>query len=234
MEVEVEVNVFSLPPELHTLILGYLEPPDILSYSRCCKRFRGNAECGKLWRSVWARLSRKTPFTFPATAALAVAGVNFKDCCKRLWRILVVGSEAGLVPSKCGECRRYTCECRLKAKKRVAVDIGGKISWIITANLELNRHLTMIALPKVLKCYDCDATPSGPEVNSHTALHYCSQRLNERPVTAVNRPFCLFCDEQRVNHLLRERKSVMEAQQNRMSDDVLPSYSGMYGHNNNR
>ena len=181
MEVEMEVNFCSLPPELHVLILSYLEPPDIFSYSRCCKQFRNNADNGKLWRSVWAQLSRKTPFSFNQTTNLAQSGVNFKDCCKRLWRILVISSEVGYVPSKCAECRRYTCECRLKAKKRVAVDIGGKISWLITANLELKRHLTMIALPKVLKCYDCDSILSGEfAVNSHTALHYSSQRLNEK------------------------------------------------------
>ena len=64
--------------------------------------------------------------------------------------------------SQCIHCREYTCldecieECGMS--NRVSLDIGGKITWLVTTNYELKRHLSMIAVPKTLKCYDCDTT----------------------------------------------------------------------------
>ena len=38
----------------------------------------------------------------------------------------------------------------------MSVDIGGKMTWIVTATYTLEKHLSMVAIPKLLKCYDCD------------------------------------------------------------------------------
>ena len=37
----------------------------------------------------WIKLSRKTPFTFLSVAHLVELNINFKDACKRIWKILV-------------------------------------------------------------------------------------------------------------------------------------------------
>ena len=37
----------------------------------------------------WLKLSSKTPFTFLPQTSLQDLGVNFKDACRRLWRVLV-------------------------------------------------------------------------------------------------------------------------------------------------
>ena len=36
-----------------------------------------------------------------------------------------------------------------KPTAKVSLDIGGKISWLVTARGTLKRHLSMIAVPKV-------------------------------------------------------------------------------------
>jgi hypothetical protein len=41
---------------------------------------------------------------------------------------------------------------------KVVIDIGGKRTWLMTANFSLQHHLSMIAVPKLLRCYDCDST----------------------------------------------------------------------------
>ena len=30
------------------------------------------------------------------------------------------------------------------------------MTWFVKANAELERHLSMVAIPKLIKCYDCD------------------------------------------------------------------------------
>lgn len=156
------------------------------------------------------------------------------------------GVFGGLVPTKCQNCKEYTCRatCMEERPSKVSVDIGGKITWVITPSYSLKRHLSMIAVPKMLKCYDCDTTlnrqelscdcvpgpqdlnPSlvGPHLGQrmqreaycrnrhmscHTALEYCSQPLSDiwsQP--GVSQPFCLFCDEHKVNRMLCEREMV--------------------------
>ena len=34
---------------------------------------------------------------------------------------------------------------------------GGKLTWLINANFGLKKHVSMIAVPKLLRCYDCDS-----------------------------------------------------------------------------
>ena len=34
--------------------------------------------------------------------------------------------------------------------------LKGKMTWFVKANAELERHLSMVAIPKLIKCYDCD------------------------------------------------------------------------------
>ena len=109
-------------------------------------------------------------FTFPPASSLEQLGVLFKDCCRRLWTILA--AEGGLYP-KCVHCRGYTCsqDCLEEASSKIVLDIGretynystnllfagGKLTWIINANFGLKKHMSMIAVPKLLRCYDCDS-----------------------------------------------------------------------------
>lgn len=118
-------------------------------------------------RCQWTRLSSETPFDFLTSETMTQLGVNFKDCCRRLWRILALQTSelGGLAPEKCaGECGRYTCVCgdgleeRLGGKMVAAVDVGGKVTWVMTTRFVLRSHVSMMAVPKVLKCLDCDTT----------------------------------------------------------------------------
>ena len=37
----------------------------------------------------WIKLSRRTPFTFLSVENLVELNINFKDACKRIWKICV-------------------------------------------------------------------------------------------------------------------------------------------------
>jgi hypothetical protein len=54
---------------------------------------------------------------------------------------------------------------------KVVIDIGGKRTWLMTANFSLQHHLSMIAVPKLLRCYDCDST-LGTEDLSYNFLAF--------------------------------------------------------------
>ena len=177
-----------------------LDPLDILAYSSTCKRFEKYADDQKIWRHQWDKLSRKTPFSFLPTEHLVEVNINFRDACKRIWKILVNEGHDGihLNPTKCIHCREYTCmnACiidRQASSNKVAIDIGGKMTWIVTTNFTLKRHLSMVAVPKMLKCFDCDTTirredymcdchpkphDQNPSVNAqfHNRAPYCQNR----------------------------------------------------------
>ena len=121
----------------------------------------------------WIRFSLKTPFTYLSTSSMTDIGVNFRDTCKRLWKVLVSAENptfGGLNPVKCVYCREFTCPPTCIEERRglkVTLDIGGKITKIIRGDFRQESHSTMVAIPKVLKCYDCDQTFSRDEVFGH-------------------------------------------------------------------
>ncbi|TRY77482.1 hypothetical protein TCAL_07407 [Tigriopus californicus] len=250
----------SLPEEIHIKVLDLLDPSDLLAYARTCQTARKYVDSQQVWKHQWVKLSRKTPFTFLSSLSLVDLGVNFKDSCRRLWKIMVTEGEiGGLNLIKCVFCKEYTClpSCIEDRVAKVAIDIGGKITWLITPSYSIKRHLSMIAVPKFLKCYDCDATlnrsdlqsdlvmPSPPEyayhthpeqmhevycrsrhMASHTALEYCSQPLSEIWLQPpLSRPFCLFCEDQKVNWMICEREIVSNTK-NKMKSVRPPYMSG--------
>ena len=173
-------------------------------------------------------------------------GVNFKDACHRLWRVLVSENNTfgGLNPVKCIYCREFTCSQTCIEERRgqkVTIDIGGKITKVIGDDFRQECHLSMMAFPKVLKCYDCDKTFTREEVfetsnrrfpgiychnrnfRSHTGLEYRSQALAH----ISNQPFCLFCDQDSRNQLLYERQIVADMKEKLESVryQYLPSIS---------
>lgn len=232
-----ETLIFDIPEEIQLQILELVEPLDLLAIGRSCRFYAKYANNEYIWRYQWCKLSRKTPFTFPLSNSLLQLGVSFKDCCRRLWSIIC--TEGGLFP-KCIHCKEYTCgqSCLEERSSKIALDIGGKMTWLITASFGLKKHLSMIAVPKLLKCYDCDATidraqthcdchyqnsfcgsviPSSRpgelclnrSMSSHTGLEYCSQQLHHmRYQQHANQPLCLFCEDDRVNGLLCEKEMV--------------------------
>ena len=160
-------------------------------------------------------------------------GVNFKDTCRRLWKVLIseTATFGGLNPAKCPICRQYTCGPQCIEERRglkAIIDIGGKMTRIITANFSQETHRSMVAIPKLLRCYDCDKTFSrenevfcdckseygmsycqNRSVASHTGLEYQSQGLPD----IGNQAFCIFCDNEKKEQLLCERDIVASANQ---------------------
>jgi len=241
------VKLDHLPTEIHVKILSLLDLPDVLAYSSTCKLFYKYSEDQNLWKLQWIRFSLRTPFSFLPTTSISELGVNFKDACRRLWMVLVSDSNptfGGLNPVKCDFCRQYTCTPTCIEERRgfkVAIDIGGKTTKMIREDFRQESHYTMAAIPKLLKCIDCDKTFTREEVfgamddlvpgycqhrsvASHTGLEYRSQALTQ---CDENQPFCLFCDEDRMNRFLCEREVVAETRQKLESMDRMQYFSSL-------
>ncbi|XP_071746572.1 actin, macronuclear isoform X1 [Lepeophtheirus salmonis] len=230
-------GLFDLPIELHVKILMMIDPLDVLSYSCACQISKQMGENHRVWKHQWTKLSSKTPFTFPIPINKDDPSINYKDVCGRLWRILVYKGLSGpLIAGRCSYCKEFTClpSCMEDRNDKIALDIGGKMTWLITADFSLKRHLSMVAVPKVLRCFDCDTTLDRQEcrklhfndslkMTSHTALEYCSQSLSDMLLQPrMSRPFCLFCEDDKVNRLLFEREMVSSSKHKMRG--FLPSY----------
>ncbi|XP_023323078.1 uncharacterized protein LOC111697341 isoform X2 [Eurytemora carolleeae] len=225
------VCLLDLPEEIIIKIFHSLNPFDIWSTARVCKYLATAATCESLWKHEWNRVIEETPFQFPTTQTLQDLGVCFQDACKRLCSIIWNG---GTHFPKCIHCKEYTCDssCTVQRANKIVLDIGGKITWIIAADFSLKKHLSMIAVPKLLKCFDCDATIDRGErscdcrdddslkwnlpscryrsVSSHTGLQYTSQQLRGLGYQQQqDRPLCLFCEEGRMSRLLCEKDMVL-------------------------
>ena len=118
--------------KMFTFLLLFLVRP--VSYTECMVSHKYFYFFRKL---QWIRFSVKTPFNFLETTSISELGVNFKDACKRLWKVLVSDSNptfGSLNPVKCDFCRQYTCTPTCIEERRgykVAIDIGGKSTKII-------------------------------------------------------------------------------------------------------
>jgi len=230
-EEDAAVGILTLPEEIILRIFRGLDPFDVWSVARTCKHLNNISGCPALWKYHWTRLVEGAPFRFPSPQNLQDLGVCFQDAVRRLCRTLCSG--AASIP-KCSFCKEYTCvpSCLQQRSSKIVVDIGGKMTWVITGDFSLRNHLSMMAVPKLLRCYDCDATIDRGEtvcdcrdedllkwnlppcrykaVSSHTGLQYCSQQLGglvhqER----YNQPLCLFCEKERVSRMLCEKEMVI-------------------------
>jgi len=225
--------VFKLPEEIYLQIFSYLHPFDLWNLEKTCEYFARLSSSELVWKRQWNKLVDEAPFIFPATQALEDLGICFKDSCRRL---LITLCCQGTNYTKCVYCKECTCRSaclRLRGDK-IVLDIGGKMTWLLTGDFSLRKHLSMIAVPKLLHCYDCDARIDrgqttcdckqnefrleGSEaacryrsVSSHTGLQYTSQRFNglESCRLTDDQPLCLFCEEERLNKLLCEKDMVL-------------------------
>merc|ERR1719167_496259 len=130
-----------------------LDPFDVWSVGKTSKYLHAVSAAETLWKVQWKKLIEEAPFRFPSTQNLQDLGVCFKDAVQRLCAVLCNGA----TPS-CSNCKEFTClpACFQRSPK-IVMDIGGKMSWLITGDFSLRKHLSMIAVPKLLRCYDCDA-----------------------------------------------------------------------------
>lgn len=184
-------SIFQLPEEIQLNVLFLLEPLDILSLGRTCRFYAKYADSEPLWRFQWFRLScRLNRITFPPVSSLEQLGVLFKDCCKRLCCIISAG---GALYPPCIHCRGYTCsqECLQERSSKIVLDIGGKLTWMINANFGLKKHVSMIAVPKLLRCYDCDSFIDRTGTQAHCDCHsHSSSSLRLLPASRSGELYC--------------------------------------------
>ena len=142
------------------------------------------------------RLARRLPWiSFPSVHSLVTLGVQFKDSCRRLW--CIVAAEGGLYP-KCVHCKviflllflhptvfvqNYLCHhsCLEEWSSKIVLDIGGKWTWLVNARIGLKKHRSMIAVPKLLRCYDCDSFIDRRRTQAHCDCHACPDSASLAP-----------------------------------------------------
>ena len=182
-----ECMALNVPEEIWIKIIMRLEPLDILSLARTCRFLSKLSDNDHVWRCQWINLSSELPFfSFPSVHNLTTLGVQFKDSCRRLWSI--ASNNRGLYP-KCVHCNNHSCvETCLEVNtyfcfssrvilflsqewsSKIVLDIGGKWTWCVSANLGLKKHMSMIAVPKLLRCYDCDSVIDRTRTQVHNSV----------------------------------------------------------------
>jgi len=230
-EEEKRAGILYVPEEILIKILGLVDPFDVWSAAKTCKYLSRVANCESLWKRQWNQLIKDAPFQFPSSQNLQDLGVCFRDACRRLCSTIC---NRGTQFQKCKYCKEFTCTnaCLEQRCSKNVMDIGGKVTWIITSDFSLRKHLSMIALPKVLRCYDCDATIDRGQstcdcreedslkwnlpacryksLYSHTGLQYTSQLLGGLGLQPwYDQPLCFFCEEDKVTRLLCEKDMVI-------------------------
>ncbi|CAB3367415.1 Hypothetical predicted protein [Cloeon dipterum] len=82
--------------------------------------------------------------------------LDFKQACYRLSKIFEPNDFSF---ANCSMCKRFTClqGCLEDHCVKCVVDLGSKLSWVMTPSNELKRHQTILSLPRVVRCSDCDA-----------------------------------------------------------------------------
>ena len=81
---------------------------------------------------------------------------------------LMVRSNIAWLPAQ-----EYSCvhSCLEEWSSKIVLDIGGKLTWVINANFGLKKHMSMIAVPKLLRCYDCDSIIERTRTQAHCDCH---------------------------------------------------------------
>jgi len=161
-------KLFSVPEEIWLKMFCHIDPLDVLALGRSCRFFSKLCDNEEIWRYQWYKLASKHAWlslNLPSVQSLAELGVLFKDSCRRLWSILSVGGSF----QKCIHCKNDSCtdDCLKESSSKIVMDIGGKWTWVINANLGVKKHMSMIAVPKLLRCYDCDSILDRKRTQAH-------------------------------------------------------------------
>ena len=79
--------------------------------------------------------------------------------------------------------QNYLCHhsCLEEWSSKIVLDIGGKWTWLVNARMGLKKHRSMIAVPKLLRCYDCDSFIDRRRTQAHCDCHACPDSASLAP-----------------------------------------------------
>ena len=79
--------------------------------------------------------------------------------------------------------QKHSCgpNCLEEWSSKIVLDIGGKWTWVVNANLGLKKHMSMIAVPKLLRCYDCDSVIDRRRTQAHCDCHAMADSASVTP-----------------------------------------------------
>ena len=73
---------------------------------------------------------------------------------------------------------------------KIVMDIGGKWTWVINANLGVKKHMSMIAVPKLLRCYDCDSIIDRKRTQAHCDCDCSPSSACLTPSSSMTELYC--------------------------------------------
>ncbi|XP_059486055.1 uncharacterized protein LOC132202833 [Neocloeon triangulifer] len=150
----------SLPQEVLARILEFCDTRDILTCELACDAARNVAADQYFWKRKCQLLLRRYGMRVDDYKGWFNEALDFRAVCLRLDTIFEQNESSF---SKCNRCRRFTClqGCLEDRHQKYVVDVGSKLSWVVTPMMELKRHQTILSLPRSIKCADCDSLVSS-------------------------------------------------------------------------
>uniref|UniRef100_T1JAT2 F-box domain-containing protein n=1 Tax=Strigamia maritima TaxID=126957 RepID=T1JAT2_STRMM len=175
-------SLIQLPAELIFRILSYCNIFDICSISLTCKTLNEYAESFYVWKQKWDNLLIKSHLQFPHMSADEL--VNYKILCIRLWKICF---QKQAIP-RCIHCKQMTCtsSCSQTWDRKVVIDIGSKITWLLPTSFVLRRHPSVVAVRRKTQ----DSSVEHQEIHRACKCSCCHRSVN---------PACILCSPEKTN-----------------------------------
>ncbi|XP_076307834.1 uncharacterized protein LOC143223588 isoform X1 [Tachypleus tridentatus] len=155
---ETTTNLLTLSNELINKLLLFCSVNDISSLSQTCKRLRECTRSEYLWYHKWIKLLDSCGLKILAEEIPVCETLEFYDDkqnrrdtvtysyfkqCQRLWKVCYRHGKG--LPT-CSHCGKKTCstECLSLQEHKMSLDIGSKITWLLTTKFSIERHPSVL------------------------------------------------------------------------------------------
>lgn len=152
---EFKLNILDLPTEILEKIIVYCPLTTLPSLSLTCKYLRGILRGDHIWQLKWKNLIKSSNLTLDDPLR-SEETQNYYHCAQRLLRICY-RTEMGLASLEPEhDCALFACssKCKENEEKKFAIDIGSKITWIMTSGYFLERHPSVLAVSTTDTCFE--------------------------------------------------------------------------------
>lgn len=181
-------NLLDLPNELLIEICLYCSVQDLCRLPQTSQKLRDVIKSDYLWYQKWLELVDKCDLSFvdivKYPSRYNVENIDYRSRCKRLWNVCQGFKSGDTVFLSCENCKFKSCtkECLEKYERKIAIDIGSKVTWFTTPSFFIQRHPSVI-ISNNLKI-------NSNEDNFHQ--NYCYK--SESPLIQRNHIYCLLCN----------------------------------------
>ncbi|XP_013774085.1 uncharacterized protein LOC106459056 [Limulus polyphemus] len=159
-------NLLTLSNEIINKLLLFCSVNDISSLSQTCKRLRECTQSEYLWYHKWVELvdscglkilAEKIP-VFETSEVYgekqngrSIITYSYFKQCQRLWKVCYRHGKGLQSLPTCSHCGKKTCsvECLSLQEHKMSLDIGSKVTWLLTTKFSIERHSSVLMSSKV-------------------------------------------------------------------------------------